>query len=878
MLRSLMVLFFLFSILSPHSGAAQESISNGPAMPGAKSEKRAAGPQYQAGGLYRFFFGDHHRDLWTTPVEAPVLDLGAFAGGLTPTKKGGGLQTKSLRFKSGDGREFAFRSLDKDPNKALPPELRDTIASGILQDQISSANPYAALVVPIIAEAIGVLHSKPQLVIMPDDARLGEFRQEFANLMGFIEERPADGSNGEPGFAGSDKIVGTDDLFIELQEDQDDYVNPLAYLTARLLDIFLGDWDRHADQWRWARFKEGKKKVWYPIPRDRDQAFVKLDGLIPSMGEKRYVVRQLENFYKNEPDIISLTYSGRHMDRRFLNSMLWEDFKAVQKEVVAKLTDEVIEKAVRQLPPPAYALEGADLTKRLKARRDALPKAARQFYEHLAQYPEIVTSDKGEYAEITRVDDDHVHVQIFKRNKDTGEKNSHERLYDRNFNRDETKEIRVFLMGGKDKVVVTGQANNSILVRLIGGSGQDEIADQSKVAGRFLLLFSETESKTYVYDRKTNNQFVAGPSTKLKTGAVDSIANFHENKPLLRDYGHDTKPLPFFAYTPDDGVFLGAGLKYMFYGFRKSPYSSILTVAGNYAFLTNAFRLRFFTHLVDVKKDLDFTFAATTTVPQEVTNFYGLGNDAPRDATLEKNEFYRVRSEEYLLSPMLHVKLQRRTVLSLITAYRRFETKFKNNDFISTVQPYGSDIGSVLQLGTALTYDSRIHPVAAWRGFFFRAGAIYYPKTFKNDKDFTKTIADVRLYFTPLQPLSLGARMRGEKIFGAFPYYEAAYLGGSRSLRGFLRERFGGDTSALGSAEARLYLLKVKFLFQTSYGILAGVDAGRVWVDGNSPGDWHTSATGGIWMAPIFPTNVFSFSLASSPEGLRLTIAGGFAF
>jgi hypothetical protein len=878
MARYLVSSLFLFGFLSHSLAIAQRDHSNLPRADSSHFEKRAAGPQYQAGGLHRFFFGDHHRELWTTPVEVPTLDLSSFAGGLKPAKRGGGFQTKSLRFKSGDGREFAFRSIDKDPEKALPPELRETIASDVLRDQISSANPYAPLVVPVIAEALGVLHPEPQLVIMPDDARLGEFRQEFANLMGFIEERPADGPDGEAGFAGSDKIVGTDELFLELQEDNDDYVQPRSYLIARLLDIFLGDWDRHADQWRWARFKEGKKKVWHPIPRDRDQAFVKLDGLAPSLAEKRYVVRNLENFYKNKPDIISLTHSGRHTDRPFLNSLTRDDFDAVQKEVAAKLTDQVIEKAVHRLPPPIYAIEGADLARRLKERRDHLPIAGKQFYEFLAQYPEIVTSDKGEHVDITRVDDDHVRLQIYKRDKDTGEKKIDDLLYDRTFKRSETKEIRLFLMGGKDKAVVTGQTDKSILVRIIGGGQEDEIVDESKVAGRFLLLFPEAESKTFVYDTKSGNQFVTGPSTKLKTGAVDSIINFREHKPLLRDYGYDAKPLPFFAYTPDDGVFLGAGLKYLFYGFRKSPYSSMLTVAGNYAFLTNAFRVRFISHLVDVKKNLDFTFAASTTVPQEVTNFYGLGNAAPRDATLEKNEFYRVRSEEYLLSPMLHVKLQHKTVLSFITAYRRFETKFKDDDFISAVRPYGSDIGSVFQLGTALTYDSRIHPVASWRGFFFRAGAIYYPKTFKNDNDFTKTIADMRVFFTPLKPLSLAARARGEKIFGTFPYYEAAYLGGSRSLRGFLRERFGGDASVLGSAEARLYLLKYKFLFQTSLGILAGVDAGRVWVDDNSPGGWHTSATGGIWFAPIFATNVVSFSLASSPEGLRLTIGGGFAF
>jgi hypothetical protein len=62
------------------------------------------GALYAAGGLHRFFFGDHYRDLWTTPIRVQVLDLQRFAGGLTPVKRGGGEQTKSLRFDGGDGR------------------------------------------------------------------------------------------------------------------------------------------------------------------------------------------------------------------------------------------------------------------------------------------------------------------------------------------------------------------------------------------------------------------------------------------------------------------------------------------------------------------------------------------------------------------------------------------------------------------------------------------------------------------------------------------------------------------------------------------------------------------------------------------------------
>ena len=49
--------------------------------------------------------------------------------------------------------------------------------------------------------------------------------------------------------------------------------------------MLIGDWDRHQDQWRWIEFKENGKKVYRPMPRDRDQAFsIMSDGF--SIGSK----------------------------------------------------------------------------------------------------------------------------------------------------------------------------------------------------------------------------------------------------------------------------------------------------------------------------------------------------------------------------------------------------------------------------------------------------------------------------------------------------------------------------------------------------------------------------------------------------------------
>ncbi len=246
------------------------------------------GAAYAAGGLHRFLFGDHYRDLWTTPIRVEVLDLQRFAGGLTPVKRGGGKQTKSLRFDGADGRQYQFRSLDKDPSPLLPEGLRHTLAQGILQDQISAGHPGAPLVVSPLLEAAGVLHAEPRLRVMPDDSALGEFRAEFAGLLGTIEERPRGEKDDRPGFADATKVENTVELFERLEKDPDERVDTRAYLAARLVDLFLGDWDRHQDQWSWARLGRGDSVPWAPVPRDRDQAFARFDGALLSLARLSY--------------------------------------------------------------------------------------------------------------------------------------------------------------------------------------------------------------------------------------------------------------------------------------------------------------------------------------------------------------------------------------------------------------------------------------------------------------------------------------------------------------------------------------------------------------------------------------------------------------
>jgi len=199
----------------PAPCAAQIATSPPPA--GATAHRMVPGQRYGVGGMTRWLLGNDYRELWTTAIEAPVLNLDSVGGGLTPTRTGGFGQSVSLHFEGRDGRDYVVRSVDKDPTKRLIPDLKDTFVEDIIQDQISALHPTAALVVDPLLDATGILHARHRLVIIPDDPRLGEFRETFAGMLGMLVLNPDEGADNTPGFAGSRRISGTESFLERLK-------------------------------------------------------------------------------------------------------------------------------------------------------------------------------------------------------------------------------------------------------------------------------------------------------------------------------------------------------------------------------------------------------------------------------------------------------------------------------------------------------------------------------------------------------------------------------------------------------------------------------------------------------------------------------------
>jgi hypothetical protein len=811
------------------------------------------GPRYRAGWVHRLFLGSHYRDLWTTPVPAEVLDLDTFAGGLRPSKRGGGTQTKSLRFRGADGREYVVRSVEKDPSPNLPPELRGTAVAELVHDQISAGHPVAPLVVAPLLEATGVLYTQPRLVVLrKDDPRLGEFKAEFGGMLGILEERPEDSNEGT-GFKGAVDVISSEQLLKRLERGPDDEVDAKAFLSARLVDVFLGDWDRHRDQWRWARFGDTKPRRWVAIPRDRDQAFARFDGFLLTVA--RANAPQLVKFGPRYPGMLGLTWNGRDLDRRLLVGLERPVWDAIAADLQSRLTDQVIENAVSRLPVTYHPIDSTRLARALKGRRDRLREAAHKYYEHLAGEVEVHTTDVDENLIVDRVDAGHTEVSVARRSADGSQG---EPFFRRRFDRKDTKEVRLFPHGGDDHVVVRGNTGG-VRVRVIAGGGHDEVADSSR--GGPLTL----------YATDPDDRVLPGRSVKV------SRRPYHPKDPAIRDWGHRWLSQMWISGGPDVGLFVGSGVSLTHFGFRQDPFANRWVLRAGYATGASTGRAELIgeRHWPNSRLKANLLARASGI---EVLRFHGFGNET---SDVGSSEFFRVKQADFLVKPSLTIPLGERLDFTLGPLLRYSSTDFDPNRFISIARPYGSGEFGMVGGAGEFQLDLRDRRVAATRGVLFTAGGSFYPGVWNVEEAFGELHGEAATYLTarsaPLQP-TLALRAGGKRVWGRFPYQEAAYIGGNSTVRLGREHRYAGDAAVYAGAELRLFLTKFYLFVPGDFGIFGLGDVGRVYLEGESSDVWHAAAGGGIWASFLSRANTVSLALARSAERTGLYFGVGFGF
>jgi hypothetical protein len=405
----------------------------------------------------RLMLGSNYRKEWETPVKLRVFHLKGL--GLSIKELGGGQQTTSLQLKDENGREWSLRSVDKNVKKALPENMRNGFVLNITQQSISAAHPYAQVTIPPFAEKMKVVAATPVIYFVPDDPAFGEYRSLFANTVCMLEER-------EPTPDHSD-TKGTEKLLEKILEKNNDLVDQKAVLRARLLDMMIGDWDRHSDQWRWAERKEGNQNYFYPIPRDRDQAYFYSNGLF-IRAIQVMILKHLVSYNDDLEKIKSFNYKSWPFDRFLLNSLTKQDWTDAIKEVQAVLTDELIHQSFKKLPPEIYAIRGETLDRKFTGRRDKLLVKGMKYYHFLAGDVKIYGSDEDEYFHVSG--DDHtttVTVYEFKDGKPARE------LFKRTMVKGETFFITLRGLKGNDHFLVDENAKAGIKMTIEGEDGND---------------------------------------------------------------------------------------------------------------------------------------------------------------------------------------------------------------------------------------------------------------------------------------------------------------------------------------------------------------------------------------------------------------------
>ncbi|MBO3100198.1 HipA domain-containing protein [Gelidibacter pelagius] len=352
----------------------------------------SASSLYEANALKKLMQGEHYRDAWATPIKVPVVFLDTLLGGLTIVKEGGGNQTKSLKLEDSIGNKYALRSINKTPGPLIPEFAKTLGLENIIIDGISAQHPYAATAVALLADAAHILHTSPKVYFIPKQKALKDYNENYGNKL-FLFEHETESKTNWTTIKNVRTIIETDDLQeLKLELGDTLKLDEHALVRARLFDLFIGDWDRHAKQWGWVIKEEAGKQIAIPLPADRDNAFFNIGGIVPSIISNKNVTPEMRPF--NE-DIEYLPGLIHDFDAYFLKSTTVNVFIEEAQILQKLLTDQVIENAVRQWPAQIYELDGLEIENKLKSRRDGLQDYAKEFQRILTEKPYPTSPLKG---------------------------------------------------------------------------------------------------------------------------------------------------------------------------------------------------------------------------------------------------------------------------------------------------------------------------------------------------------------------------------------------------------------------------------------------------------------------------------------------------
>ena len=335
----------------------------------------AANTLYDGDWVKKFMQGEQYRDAWAAPVRVPIIYLDTLLGGLKVIEEGGGMQTHSLELEDNKGIRYALRSISKDPSKLIPDVAKTLGLENVVVDGVSAQHPYAATVVARLSDAARVLHTNPIVCFVPKQEVLGKHNEKYGNRL-YLFEYETEGQMNWTSHQNVLELADSDDLQKLKVEGKPITIDQPSLIRARLFDLLIGDWDRHAKQWGWAVEETSDKLIAHPIAGDRDNAFFKQEGVLPTIIANDLLLPEIQSF---EHDIEHMPGLVRPFDIYFLRSASPDAFVEQAKWLQNALTNEKIDQAFDIWPENIRALDAEEIKAKLKSRRNGIVAYAKSF-------------------------------------------------------------------------------------------------------------------------------------------------------------------------------------------------------------------------------------------------------------------------------------------------------------------------------------------------------------------------------------------------------------------------------------------------------------------------------------------------------------------
>ncbi|MBA5791849.1 metallophosphoesterase [Flavobacterium sp. xlx-214] len=826
----------------------------------------------QKSKTYQFLFGKHYRSIYGTPVKAPVANLATLYGGLTPIISGGGNQSMSLRLEDTQGKQYVMRGLRKSSKQFLQSaifkdtyvedKLEDTYVLEFIDDYYTTSHPYTPFILGKLSDAVNLYHSNPKLFYVPKQNALGKYNEIYGNELYMIEERPHKSQKDLDSYGNGDDIISTQDLLVNLEKDEKYQVDAKMYLRARIFDFLIGDWDRHSDQWRWVEKKEGDKIMYQPIPRDRDQAFAKIDGNLLSLLNRLNPLRHMQTYKEKYGNPRWITKSAFPLDKVFLQNTSLTDWQNTAQEVVDGISDKAIEEAFNELPTEIKNQYTNDIIRVLKARRSKLVEFSGKYYNELFKYATVVGTNKKD-SFVVKTTKEKVIVDHFRAKKSGDTLTTTYTYYPEN-----TKEIWVYGLDDDDEIKVEGE-KSPIKLKLIGGRNNDAYN-----------VATHTATKIFDYKSKPNNFDDKGnASVVLK----DQYA--------LNQYDYRKAPLNIMALFPDAGYNRDNGLMLGLYGvytvnkFNRNPYSQKHQLRVKYNFATSGVSAVYKGSFKDYSNTGYITVDALSTSSNFTKNFFGFDNLKEYDHEKFEENHYRVRTSQFEFKPSYEWKGRNGSSFLFGPTYESTKIEETNNRLIDeqllthlfdtyTRQHF---VGGRLKYQFE-NYDNIQEPTVGL-GFMVLYGARFFADDFDKSHQYLNSKLNFVVPISNNKKLTWSSTYLFEKIFGNdYHFYQAASIGSNNGLRGYRQQRFIGHTSFVASQDIRYKMKNItNGVIPLSYGLYVGYDAGRIWNKYNPTNQWYQSYGAGLWLNALesFTGHV---GLFAGKEDQLVTFGIGFKF